>query len=592
MQARDREHPCCWVQPEVFMHNFFLWLRAQTATPKRFLQGALAGLALSLLAACGGGGSSDSQNPVPDASSSPLPAAPLPAAPPPAPVSLSGRATFDYVPNQSGQLIYGKTEARPIRNATLEVVDKDGKALTRTTTDDQGRYSVSLPSDQTVRLRVLAQIDANGTPIAVTDNTRAEALYAVESPAFASNTGTANVHAASGWTGSAYSESRSAAPFAILDTVYRAQRRLLALDPAARFKPLRLHWSTANKPASGNPASGDIEGTSFKPTLGMGHIYVLGQAEVDTDEYDESVITHEWGHYYQWTFSRDDSPGGPHGNEPLEMTLAFSEGWGDGLSGIINERHDYSDSLGPSQSSGFWLLLDGALPLETGWSRAYSIAQIVFQLGQQAGFSSIHQAMKNLANTPAFTSIFAFSDAVRRNNPNAGDTIDQLLRAHSIVTSKQSGDPFGTNETNDGGLAIPGVPPLALVMPIYQPLTLNTPSRGCSVNAAPLFKIDPALGIPNKLGNQRFMRFDALEAGWYRLYVQGVTRSDGTQAQPVLSVLERGARNWYRPLPPPGYRLMNLQAGPAVLSLEDKDVTDGKVLAGCIDVMITKAPAN
>ena len=571
------------------MHNFSLWLRAQTAIPERFLQGALAGLALSLLAACGGGGSTDPQNPVPDASSRPLPTSP---APTPPPVSLSGLATFDYVPNQSGQLVYAKTEARPIRSATLEVVDQDRRVLARTTTDDQGRYSVSLPADQSVHLRVLAQIDANGTPIAVTDNTRAEALYAVESPAFASNAGTANVHAASGWTGSAYAESRSAAPFAILDTVYRAQRKLLTLDPAARFKPLRLHWSTANRPASGDLATGEIEATGFKSTLGMGHIYVLGQAEVDTDEYDESVIAHEWGHYYQWSFSRDDSPGGPHGNEPLEMTLAFSEGWGDGLSGIINERHDYSDTQGPSQSNGFSFLLDGPLPLKTGWSRAYSIAQIVYQLSQQAGFASIHQAMTTLANTPAFTSIFAFSDAVRRNNPAAGDTIDQLLTAHSIVTSKQSGDPFGTNETNDGGLAIPGVPPLALVLPIYQPLTLNTPARGCSVNAAPLFKIDPGFGIPNKLGNQRFMRFDAPEAGWYRLYVQGVTRGDGTQAQPVLSVLEMGVRNWYRPLPPPGYRLMNLPAGPAVLSLQDKDVTDGKVLAGCIDVMITKAPAN
>jgi hypothetical protein len=200
--------------------------------------------------------------------------------------------------------------------------------------------------------------------------------------------------------------------------------------------------------------------------------------------------------------------------------------------------------------------------------------------------------MKTLANTPAFTSIFAFSDAVRRNNAGTGDTLDLLLAAHSIVTSKQSGDPFGTNETNDGGLAIPGVPPLALVLPIYQPLTLNTPSRGCSVNAAPLFNIAPVFGIPNKLGNQRFMRFDAPEAGWYHLYVQGVTRSDGTQAQPVLTVLERGARKWYLPLPPPEYRLLNLPAGPAVLSLHDKDVTDGKELTGCIDVMITKAPVN
>lgn len=564
------------------MHNYFLWPYSKIGSSTRFFQAVLAGLALSLLAACGGGGSSGTQNPVPAASSSPVPA----------PVNLSGLATFDYVPNQSGQLSYSKTEARPIRRAALEVVGNDGKVHARTTTDDQGRYSVSLPADQTVRLRVLAQLDANGTPIAVTDNTRADALYAVESPAFASNTGTAHVHAASGWTGSAYAEARAAAPFAILDTVYRAQRKLLAVDPAARFKPLGLHWSTANKPAPGNRVKGEITATSFLSTLVMGHIYVLGQADVDTDEYDESVIAHEWGHYYQWAFSRDDSPGGPHSGEPLEMTIAFSEGWGDALSAIITERRDYSDSEGAGQANGFSYLLDGAPPTQPGWFREESIAKIVYQLGQQAGFAPIHQAMKTLANTPAFTSIFAFSDAVRRSNADTGDTLDQLLTAHTIVTSKQSGDPFGTNETNDGGLAITGVPPLALVLPIYQPLALNTVARGCSLNAAPLFNIDLAFGIPNKLGNQRFMRFDAPEAGWYRLSVQGVTRSDGTQAQPVLTVLERGARKRYLPPPPPDYRLLNLPAGPAVLSLHDKDVTDGKVLAGCIDVTIAKAPVN
>ncbi|MDH4377703.1 MAG: hypothetical protein QE494_15535 [Ramlibacter sp.] len=572
------------------MHIDFVWRCAQKASSKRFLQAALAGLALALLAACGGGGSSDAQSTVPDASSRPLPAAPLPADS--APVNLSGLATFDYVPSQSGQLIYSKTEARPIRSATLEVVDKGGQLLARTTTDDQGRYSVSLAADQIVRLRVLAQMNANGAPISVTDNTRADALYAVESPAFASNTGTAHVHAASGWTGSAYVEARAAAPFAILDTVYRAQRKLLAVDPAARLKPLGLHWSTANNPSAGDPATGEITSTRFRSSDGKGHIYILGKAGVDTDEYDESVIAHEWGHYHQWAFSRDDSPGGSHGGEPLEMTVAFSEGWGDALSAIVTERRDYSDAGGPGQANGFSYLLDGLPPSRPGWFREESIAKIVYQLSLQAGFAPIHQAMKSLANTPAFTSIFAFSDAVRRNNAGTGDTLDQLLSAHSIVTSKDSGDPFGTNETNDGRLGIYDVPPYVQAMPIYQRLTLDVASWVCSFNVAALSNMDKSLGIPNKLGNHRFMRFDALSAGRYRVTVRGMTRGDGTQAHPFLSVLQGGTRNWYGSPQPAFYGNLNLPDGPTVMSVEDKDVTDGKVPSGCIEVTITKAPVN
>ncbi|WP_300044642.1 hypothetical protein [Ramlibacter sp.] len=507
-------------------------------------------------------------------------------------MNLSGLATFDYVPSQSGQLIYSKTEARPIRSATLEVVDKGGQLLARTTTDDQGRYSVSLAADQIVRLRVLAQMNANGAPISVTDNTRADALYAVESPAFASNTGTAHVHAASGWTGSAYVEARAAAPFAILDTVYRAQRKLLAVDPAARLKPLGLHWSTANNPSAGDPATGEITSTRFRSSDGKGHIYILGKAGVDTDEYDESVIAHEWGHYHQWAFSRDDSPGGSHGGEPLEMTVAFSEGWGDALSAIVTERRDYSDAGGPGQANGFSYLLDGLPPSRPGWFREESIAKIVYQLSLQAGFAPIHQAMKSLANTPAFTSIFAFSDAVRRNNAGTGDTLDQLLSAHSIVTSKDSGDPFGTNETNDGRLGIYDVPPYVQAMPIYQRLTLDVASWVCSFNVAALSNMDKSLGIPNKLGNHRFMRFDALSAGRYRVTVRGMTRGDGTQAHPFLSVLQGGTRNWYGSPQPAFYGNLNLPDGPTVMSVEDKDVTDGKVPSGCIEVTITKAPVN
>jgi hypothetical protein len=558
------------------MHIAYSRPCAHAALAKRFLQGALTGLTISLLVACGGGGSSGTQESLPAGSGGSLPVSSQP-------LILSGLATFDYVPSPAGKLVYSQTEARPIRGAALEVVDQNGTVLRRTSTDDQGRYSVSLPADQTIRLRVFAQIDANGATVAVTDNTHADAVYALESPAFASNAGKANLHAASGWTGSGYTESRSAAPFAILDTVYRAQRKVLAVDPAARFKPLSLHWSTANKPSSGDPAVGNIGGTAFRFSANKAAIYILGAADINTDEYDESVIAHEWGHYYQWAFSRDDSPGGNHAGEPLEMTVAFSEGWGNGFSGIVNERGEYSDTQGPGQSSGFWIPLAGALPSMPGWFQEDSVAQIVYQLGQQVGFAPIHQAMQTMANTPAFTSIYAFSDAVRRNSADQGDTIDRLLAAHSIVTSKQAGDPFGTGEINDGGLPIPGVLPAVRVLPVYQPLLLGLHTRACSGSF---------FGIPNKLGNQRFIRIDAISAGRYRITVQGVTRSDGSWAKPLLSVLENGARTWYDAPASAFYRDIDVQAGPAVLSVEDSDVTEGKVSAGCIDVVITNAPKN
>lgn len=536
------------------------------ASPKtqRLFHRTLLTLSICLLAACGGGGGGQSASPEASATAPP--------------VTLSGQATFDYVPSVGGKLLYTKTEERPIRGATLEIVDHAGTLLQRTKTDAQGNYRVTLPSDLTVRLRVLAEIDANGVTVNVADNTRADALYALESEEFSANKGQADLHAGSGWTGSGYGQPRAAAPFAILATVYRAQQKLMAVEPAAGFKPLTLHWSEKNKRNAGDLSTGNIGVTFFRRGGVQGDIYVLGDADTDTDEYDESVIAHEWGHYYQWVFSRNDSLGGAHGGEPLEMTTAFAEGWGHGISGIVNERADISDSLDKGQAGGYAIPLQGVLPPAPGWYDEVSVAQVVYQLGQKAGLAPIHAAMKAMANTPAFTSIFSFANAVRNSSDAAGDALDPLLTAQSIVTSKASGDPYGSGETNDWGMAANGVPPEASVLPIYRPLTLVKPDVSCSFDF---------VGINNKLGNHHFIRFDAPAAGKYRLTFQGGARSDGTIAHPEVSWLENGRRVWYRPGLTQFDREMQLPAGVTVLSVTDKDVNSALAPVGCIRVSIS-----
>ena len=79
-----------------------------------------------------------------------------------------------------------------------------------------------------------------------------EALYTLAGTVF--NTGTVdvtrNLHAASGWTGAAYTAPRSAAPFAILDVAYDAVALVLTAEPLVAFPGLRFHWSPSNVPVS------------------------------------------------------------------------------------------------------------------------------------------------------------------------------------------------------------------------------------------------------------------------------------------------------------------------------------------------------
>src|SRR5262245_27953211 len=270
-------------------------------------------LLAALLAGCGGSSSA------------------APAPPPGTSVVVSGQVTYDRVPAVLGQgLVYAQTVAQPARGVTVELL-QSGSVSASTTTDAIGNYSfANVPANTDVSIRVRAEMLRVGTPswnFRVLDNVNGDALYTLAGAVF--NTGTANVtrnlHAASGWGGAAYTTTRSAAPFAILDVAYDAVQLVLTAEPLAVFPALDFHCSTANVPVDGT-GPGEIGSSRFQSDIG---ILLVGAADQDTDEYDRHVIAHELGHYLEHYFSRSDSIGGPHAlSDQLDMRLAFGEAWG------------------------------------------------------------------------------------------------------------------------------------------------------------------------------------------------------------------------------------------------------------------------
>ena len=257
-------------------------------------------------------------------------------------VSVSGRVTFDYVPLTPGGgtgLDYNATAMRPARGVTVELA-VDGRTAGTAVTDDDGRYRLNAPLDAEATVTVRAELGEDETdPLArVLDNTGEGEQYKLNAAPFDTDDAEVvlDLHAASGWTGTAYGAARSAAPFAILDVLYEAFGWVRSVDPDAEFVPLDVYWSTDNLGISGDGGepdyrSGRIGGTHYRrhdPARGRGPaIYLVGAENEDTDEYDRSVIAHEWMHYFLDTLSRDDSIGGSHAlGEQLDMRLAYSEG--------------------------------------------------------------------------------------------------------------------------------------------------------------------------------------------------------------------------------------------------------------------------
>jgi len=262
-------------------------------------------------------------------------------------VTLSGRVTYDFVPatyvpaTRSGTLAFAQTVVKPVRSAVIQV-RQGGTLLATGTTNAEGRYTLTYTPGTSGTLTLVALAKSSQPEIQVEDNTDGNAVWSVGASLSATAT-SQDLHASHGWTGSTYDPTRrAAAPFAILDSMYTAARAFMAVR-TVNFPMLKVNWSPNNVPQFGDKSLGQI-GTSHFMSV-ENEIYILGKDGVDTDEFDSHVIVHEWGHYFESTLARSDSPGGSHGlGDVLDPRLSFGEGYGNALAAIVLPESIYVDT--------------------------------------------------------------------------------------------------------------------------------------------------------------------------------------------------------------------------------------------------------
>jgi len=374
-------------------------------------------------------------------------------------VTVSGNVTFDRVPLlPTGQLDFDNISSPPLRGVVVEAICNG--TLVTTDTDTSGNYSLSIPGNtSSVFIRVKAQLLKAGAPswdVSVSDEAQpvVKLIFAMDGSAFdtISSNLTKNLHADSGWDdiSSSYKTTRVAAPFAILDTIYEAMQLVLSENTTAQFPALDVKWS-----------ENSTTGTFYTSNT----ISVLGRI-TDTDEFDEHVIAHEWGHYYQDAFSRDDSIGGRHtGGDILDIRVAFSEGFGNAFSAMVTDDFIYKDSSGLNQ--GFTIniesnscdFVDTNNVDESGWFSECSVQSVLYDFyddtneGEDVlslGFSGIHTVMTtNIPDTTAVSSLFSFITPYKALNAGSAANIDSLLlNEHSISLIT---DDEGTGRTLNPG---------------------------------------------------------------------------------------------------------------------------------------------
>jgi len=451
----------------------------------------------------------------------------------PAEVTVSGRVEFEFVPRGpiGTGLNYSGTEVRPIRGATVQAVAAaDGTVLDATASSTAGEYSLTVPSLTDVFIRVRAELKRAGTPswdVEVRDNTSniglplgQRPLYVLDGAVFDSSVADAqrNLLAQTGWNATVrgYTEGRAAAPFSVLDIIYRAMDLVVQADPGAQFAPLDAFWSVNNRPTAGGTDinAGELGSSFYRGDLDS--LFLLGAEDEDTEEFDTHVIAHEWGHYFEDTLSRSDSVGGRWSDDlELDARLAFGEGWGNAVAGMIMDDPVYFDTLRTDQSSSFSIDVDGSFNAPEGWFSAGSVQEILWDLfdddnseaadGLSLGFGGLYDVLVNQQRvTPAFTTLFSFTSALKDNNPAEAGGIDGLVSAQSV---DPVADIWGSGETSDGGSQA--------VLPVYEELSL-----GATVDTCVTRTFETATGeTGNKLGTFRYIRFEVASTGNYRIEV-------------------------------------------------------------------------
>jgi hypothetical protein len=440
-------------------------------------------------------------------------------------VMLTGTVTYtNYSVNQTTGIDYSSPTEKPIREAVAVLQNPSGTVLATTNTTQTGGYSFSAPANSTVRVVVKAALGSPALPrVTVVDNTNGGALYGTY---FDVATGTAaltaNFNANSGWDGASYSGGRAAAPFAVLDTVYQAEALIKSADPAVQFPALIVNWSKNNKSATGDLTLGEITTSHYD---GNGNLYILGAENLDTDEYDTHVMAHEWGHYFEDKLGRSDNIGEAHSpGDILDPRVAFGEGWGNALSGMVFDDPLYIDTGGASQATvnlSMNLDDDSVLDSQTdtngslidGFYSEASVQEVLYDLFDSGpsdddnlslGFKPIYDVMVGgQKTTSAYTTIFSFLKYLKVANPADSAAIDALAAAENI----DSGNEYEASSA-----------PIYTVVPVNGTI-VTTDVDGFALQTwdtyGPIAADDPG----NKLFNWMFFRFTISAAGSHTIEV-------------------------------------------------------------------------
>ncbi len=202
------------------------------------------------------------------------------------------------------------------RFVKVDLISSDNQVLQTTYTNANGEFDLTGVISSQERISVSSTTDTSqGLDLQVKD--RSGALYAVSSGIDLQGDQAISIDIPL--------SSEAAGAFNILDVLTNAANFTLQYT-SLNTVALAAFWERNNSDGTyfcnGYDSSYCMQGKG---------IYVYNAVGGDTDEFDDDVLYHEFGHFFADALSRDDSPGGCHllSSNDLDLRLAWSEGFGD-----------------------------------------------------------------------------------------------------------------------------------------------------------------------------------------------------------------------------------------------------------------------
>ncbi len=257
---------------------------------------------------------------------------------------------------------------RAARFVDVEVRDERDQVLARTRTDEAGYFAIEAPATAAT-LVVWARIAMNGHDLSVARDPNGNETYSIRIPVPGGRTPLLLRAADQGLAGA----------FHIVDTLYRGA------DAVHRWTdrilpPLYVYWGRGIT-TSWSYYHGERGQNRFCLELLGGE--PGRQASSDTDEHDEGIILHEFGHFVMDQLSTDSSVGGHHPEGFLvDPGLAWEEARASWFATSVLGQPYYQDTIGiePRGSLRVNHDFERGVPGPRGLGSEQGVAEILWDL--------------------------------------------------------------------------------------------------------------------------------------------------------------------------------------------------------------------